>query len=100
MSYNIQFLTKAAADLQSSAQWYDEQQDGLGDRFITKVKSKLKFIANNPGIYKRLTGNKQQAVLDTFPFVVVFRVDKNRSILFILAVFHTSRHPKHKLRRD
>jgi plasmid stabilization system protein ParE len=99
MSYDIRFLTRAAADYERSAQWYDEQQEGLGEKFIAEVKNKIKFIANNPEIYPKLILTSQQATLNTFPFVVVFRIDKVKNVLFILSIFHTSRNPKQKLRR-
>jgi plasmid stabilization system protein ParE len=99
VSLLIEFTDDATAEFKESAEWYEEQQEGLSERFATEVAGKVALIANNPEIYPKSIGSNQEAVLHNFPFIILFRVVKSKNTLFILSIFHTSRHPKHKLRK-
>lgn len=95
----IEIILEADRELYESAQWYEDQQKGLSDKFIAEVAEKILSIADNPEIYPKSIGLKQEAVLKIFPFIILFRVIKSKNVVYILAVFHTSRNPKLKFGR-
>ena len=46
--YDLQILQKAREDMQKSADWYNEQQFGLGQRFYLEVLRTFRLIQTNP----------------------------------------------------
>lgn len=91
--YQLQVLRKAREDMQKSADWYNEQQAGLGDRFLYEVVNTFRLIGTNPLHYQERFSKKfRYAQLDVFPFVVVFKVKKQ--LVIVNSVFHTSRNHK------
>lgn len=91
--YHLQILEKARDDMRSSADWYNEQQDGLGGRFLTEVINTFRRIEAAPLHYEEKFSKKFRfANVDHFPYLVVFKIKKK--IVVVNAVFHTSRNPK------
>jgi toxin ParE1/3/4 len=88
----LQVLRKAREDMQKSADWYNEQQAGVGDRFLLEVVSTFRLIETNPLHYQeRFLKKFRLAKVHDFPFVVVFRIKKH--LVVVNSVFHTSRNP-------
>jgi hypothetical protein len=75
--------------------WYEEQVTGLGDRFENEVFRKIDLIAENPLHYPIKKGLREVKT-DTFPFLIVYKVNKSAKLVMIVSVFHTSRHPESK----
>ena len=91
--YRLQILRQAREDMQNSADWYNDKQDGLGLRFLLEIIRTLRLVEANPLQYEeKYSRNFRFAKVNTFPFVIVFKVKEQ--FLIISAVFHTSRNPK------
>ena len=91
--YQLQVLQKAREDMQKSADWYNEQQSGLGDRFLLHVVNTFRLVETNPLHYEEKFSKKFRfAQVAVFPYVVVFKIKKQ--LVVVNAVFHTSRNPK------
>lgn len=45
--YQAVILPLTIEDISEAAKWYDEQQAGLGVRFIKQVRKKVAFISKN-----------------------------------------------------
>lgn len=91
--YQLQVLRKARQDMQKAADWYNEHQTGLGDRFLREVINSFRLIGVNPLHYQERFSRKFRfANVHNFPFVVVFKI-KNQLVV-VNSVFHTSRNPK------
>lgn len=41
-------LTPAVADIVAAAEWYDDQQPGLGDDFVEEVNAVISALPQNP----------------------------------------------------
>ena len=95
MNYTIDLSTKARQELGESWSWYEEQQLGLGNRFEEAFFSKADLIQSNP-LHYPLKGRYHQTQMDIFPFLIVFKVNKQKETILIVSVFHTSRNPKRK----
>jgi len=95
MHFEIELSIKAGEELAEASAWYDEQKFGLGEDFETEVFKKLDLISKNPFHYQ--TKKKlREALVDRFPYLLVFSVHEKLNTIIILSVFHTSRHPKNK----
>jgi hypothetical protein len=91
--HQLQVLRKARGDMKKSADWYNEQQTGVGERFLLQVVSTFRLIETNPLHYEEKFSKKFRfAKVADFPFVVVFKVKKQ--LVVVNSVFHTSRNPK------
>ena len=89
----MQVLRKAREDMQKSANWYDERQPGVGDRFLREVVRTFRSIEANPLHYQvRFSKYFRYANVYAFPFVVVFKIKKD--LVVVNSVFHTSRNPQ------
>lgn len=97
---NIHFPERAQIELEESSIWYEEQSAGLGDRFIDAVHKKPDLVVQNPEFFPKKTSKYREAVLETFPFSIIFRFDKKNNLVTIISIFHNSRNPKHKYNQN
>jgi len=95
MSHDFLQLPKARQEILDAWEWYEDKQVGLGDQFVTEVGKKIMFIRNNPFHYPT-KGKYREAQTDTFPFLIIYKINKLQDLIQIVSVFHTSRHPKKK----
>lgn len=52
MIYQLQILRKAREDMQKSFDCYNEQQAGLGERFLSETIKTFRLIETNPLHYQ------------------------------------------------
>jgi hypothetical protein len=71
----LRFIVRplAEADLEQAATWYDEEQAGLGSRFLTDVDQVFGRIRMMPLQFPVVSENIPRALLQTFPYAVYFR---------------------------
>jgi hypothetical protein len=58
----------AEADLEQAASWYDEDQTGLGSRFLGDVDQVFGRIRERPQQFPVVSGDTRRALLHTFPY--------------------------------
>lgn len=97
MTWEIQLTDSAWEDVFHAVKWYDEQKHGLGDTFIELMDKTIKSISENPDAYKKVYRQVRQASLQKFPYVVLYKVEKSKVVVY--SVFHTSQNPKKKIKR-
>ena len=97
--YKIQIRDQAAFEFSKAFIWYNEQKEGLGEEFASAVQGALNKVANNPYHYKKTYKNYHEALVDKFPFLIVYVVKENGQEIIVIAIFHTSRNPKAKYRK-
>jgi hypothetical protein len=86
MRYRIIIKEEAGQDIHESYHWFDEQQKGLGKRFLDELEIYFDVLSKYPTIYQLQKRNLRAAPLKTFPFIIIY-------------VFHTSQDPKKKFRK-
>lgn len=62
-------------DLRDACQYYDAIAQTLGNRFRTNVQLKIQAIVERPESSGQIGGNFQGALIDRFPYVVVFTIE-------------------------
>ncbi len=80
MSYTIRLHPKADEEYIEAYTPHEEQQEGLGEKFIEAVRKRMASIANNPEIF----GSKddlhfREALIETFPYIIVYKVNKHKN---------------------
>ena len=95
MTYTIELLPKARLELRKAYDWYEERQAGLGAKFVNQVFEKLDFVQANP-LHYQIKNKYREALTDVFPYLIVYKVLKQRNHISVVSIFHTSRHPRRK----
>ena len=89
MSLSVIYLPEARDDIDATYASYEQQQVGLGDRFLEKLREKVDQISANPLLYAILHQDVRAAPLRRFPYVIYYRADD--TMVLILAVLHGRR---------
>lgn len=95
---SIVFSKKAQHEINSSWIWYEDKQQGLGDRFVDEVMNGIERIQNNPFHYAIRIKSFRETCLRSFPFLIIFRINEGKGIVRIISVFHTARNPHRKFK--
>lgn len=96
MKRNLKFTFQANMDTIVAYEFYESRRKNLGERFLDELENCYKSIVLNYTTYKVVHTIYRQAVLNKFPFVVIYSVDEKDII--ITAIFNTSQNPKKKFR--
>ena len=99
MKYSLILRDKAVEEIKEAYKWYDEQLNGLGDRFLNSIKKNTDLILNNPIIFKTTYKSFKEVFIKEFPFVIVYYIDKINLNIVIISVFYCSRNPKKKYKK-
>jgi plasmid stabilization system protein ParE len=86
------FRREARADALDAYRWYEKQASGLGAEFREELRATVERITERPLAFRVLHRDTRRARLRRFPFGVFYR-DYAEAIV-IVAVMHSSRHPK------
>jgi plasmid stabilization system protein ParE len=83
----------AEADLDAAASWYDEQQSGLGSRFLDAVDQLFDRIRETPQQFPSVALGVRRALLRTFPYAVYFQ-ETNETVVILAVLLHLRRDPR------
>lgn len=92
-NYQLVFSQQSLFDAEEAIDWYNLQQDNLGERFKAELKSTLKKLSENPLNYQIRYETIRTANLRVFPYAVHFELDDKASLIRIISIFHFSRKP-------
>lgn len=95
-NYSIHFSSRADKELKVAYSWYEEQQKDLGNRFINEIGNRIQTIEQNPEIFSVKYKLYREAGLSSFPFLLVYRINKRKRSVKIISVFHTALNSKNK----
>ena len=92
-------LKPRAIQMQKDAyDWYESQKSGLGELFLKELDNNYLKLQSFPTAYSKGEGKYRHSQLKKFPYIIVFKIINTQVLVY--AVFHTSRNPKDKLRRN
>ncbi len=94
--YSLTVSLKAEKELLNSFDWYEAQQENLGNRFLLHVLEKLNKIAEDPLYYPIKHNFFRETRVVSFPFLIIFRVNEEKKAIRIVSVFHTAQNPTKK----
>jgi len=98
--YLVEFHPFIEQDFNEAYHWYELREDGLGERFVEAVRSKISIIQQNPDTFsiKHRKGYRE-ALVEQFPYLVVYKVYKSEKVVFVSSISHSSRRPSKKIRK-
>jgi plasmid stabilization system protein ParE len=88
----IKFWKEAAEEFLDAVSWYEKRTTGLGQEFVHSLDICLSNIERYPKLYPEIYRNARRALLRKFPYALYYILQEETII--VVAVLHTSRHPK------
>jgi plasmid stabilization system protein ParE len=88
---DLPFHPEAEAEYAAACNWYRERSEQAADRFELEVERTLTPIKADPETFPRYDENHQFALVNRFPYSIVYRELSGR--LYVVAVAHGSRKP-------
>lgn len=98
MTRTIIVTPAAEADIAEATNWYDAFGLPLSASFRQALDLILQHIADYPDAHTRVTRGLRRALVHGFPHGVFYRQTENA--IEVIAVLHTSRHPRLWRARD
>jgi plasmid stabilization system protein ParE len=96
MNFEIVLLERAVIEINETYSWYENQSKGLGERFLSVIEKYKNNLLANPELFKRTYKNFREGFINTFPFILIYHIDKANKEIIIVSVFHCSRNPRKK----
>ena len=70
----------------------ESQSEGLGSRFFDDVLIQLKKLKINPQYYRFYVEDFRRILLDKFPYLIIYKIIKERIIIY--AIVYSGKNPK------
>lgn len=86
------YRRKVGRDLADGYWRYEQQAEGLGEKYLSAVNSTFEAIERQPEMFARAYGEVRRALVARFPYAVFYRVEPRRVV--VLTVLHTARDPR------
>lgn len=87
----LAFHPEALAEFETAVRHYEQQQPGLGKRFIASVETALDNIHAAPMRWPELATGIHRHLTRVFPYAVLYAVESDR--VLVVAVMHCHRKP-------
>jgi len=82
----------AEQETAEAAEWYEEQQSSLGERFLLATEEAASAAAHSPEHYARVHGDLRRVLIRRFPYALIVRESLDE--LLVVACYHLHRDPK------
>jgi plasmid stabilization system protein ParE len=97
VNWTLNVRPAASKDIAEAYRWCEQQQTGLGKRFLDAVEQAFQRISTMPELYPCVLRDARRVLMRNFPYSIFFRVKGGE--VRILGVIHQHRHPQHWMRR-
>jgi hypothetical protein len=87
----IRIIASARRDLEEGFQFYESQEIGLGDYFLSSVRADIESLKVTSGIHRIVYADYHRLLCKTFPFAVYY-IKRGKDIT-IVAVIDCRRDP-------
>ena len=81
----------AKAELESAVYWYDEQLNGLGNRFAAEIHATVRRIVLFPQANTEIDSGIRRALVRTFPYGIIYAARPD--LIEIIAIAHLHQKP-------
>lgn len=94
MTYSLEIKAEANLEIIEAFVYYEENQSGLGERFLKQLDKYFIKILQTPKHYAVKRKPYREAFIRKFPFVIIYEIAEAK--IMIYSVFNTSRNPTTK----
>jgi hypothetical protein len=85
MAFNLQTLIRAELELDEIVFYYENIQNGLGNRFLTDYENLLDILESYP-FFEQKYNIMRQLPFKKFPYIIHFQVDEFENIVYIESI--------------
>lgn len=86
MSYHCFISEHATQEIVSAQKWYDEREDGRGDKFWEAIFRKIELLKQTPMMHALWKKNYRRGKVKDYPYSVYYTVGTKS--IEIIAVLH------------
>ena len=94
MDYSIEIRPLATLEILEAYDWYEEQSEGLGFRFLNELEFFYESLFRNPNTYGYFKKPVREGKINHFPYTVVYEVFDKKIVVY--SVFMSSQNPLKK----
>lgn len=93
MPYVLLYRAEAEAEIENAFLWLEEQQKGLGIRFVTELETLDASIAENPYVFRVVEPpDLRRGLFRRFPYSLHYRI--RPEVVDVLACLHQHQEPR------
>ena len=92
--FSIDIEPEAVDDIQTAIDYYNSCKSGLGKRFYNAINKHFIFLENNYTVFAVRYDDIRCMPLETFPYLIHYRVLESQQTVSVKAVFCTHDDPK------
>ncbi len=82
----IRLAASARRDLEEGFDFYEFQEAGLGDYFLTSVRADIETLKVTAGTHKTAYADYHRLLCKTFPFAVYYTSDRRQIVVYAVVV--------------
>ncbi len=97
MTFNLEITEEGLMDIDEITEWYFSQKTNLQERCYKNILGCLEEIEKHPTHYGFFAEEYRQAIVETAPYEIVFKISGFSIVVF--AVFHLHRSDEALMRR-
>lgn len=87
----VEFLPAAQREVEDAYLWYEQQEPGVGERFLKVLGETLLQIKTQPDWGTPHIRNTRKVQIEKFPYTVIYREETDKIAIYTVA--HGSRKP-------
>ncbi len=87
----VRFHPAAELELSEAADNYDREREGLGAKFVAKIRAATDLASRYPKMAPRVHGAVRRKMIAGFPFSILYSVEEED--ILVIGVAHHRRHP-------
>ncbi|MGI9285803.1 MAG: type II toxin-antitoxin system RelE/ParE family toxin [Pseudomonadales bacterium] len=95
----VRFLMVAKAEFDDAIEYYETQQEGLGNRFSSNVQESIQRIVAFPEAFHLLSKRTRRCLVTKFPYGIIYQHRKTSNEVLVVAVAHLHRKPDYWVSR-
>lgn len=88
----VVFLLAAELDVQAAYEWLDEQREGRGDQFLTRLREVEVLLSRNPHVGVQVDSSIRKILVPRFDYGVFYTIEGQR--IMVAAVLDLRRDPE------
>lgn len=89
--FAVEFHEAADLEAAEAIAYYEESEEGLGSALREEIEATVEKVIQHPFAYPVIYRSNVRALTHRFPYSLIFTVEEQ--LIFIIAIFHSSRDP-------
>jgi len=89
---NLKFSIVAEREIEAAADYYENEEAGLGFQFIEELNRAITFVLQFPNAWSPISKRSRRCSLRRFPYNIIYSAQQDT--VTIVTVVHQSRDPE------